>query len=121
MIFKRLRGVSEYGQEGTGEQYREDKKMLNQRRWQYFLIYTLLFAAAALLVFSWSFLSGRTLINTGDAWHQHYRALVYYSTYLKSIVKELLFQHKIVIPAWDFAIGEGSDILRTMQDRKSVV
>ncbi len=114
MIFKRLRGVSEYGQEGTVEQYREDKKMLNQRRWQYFLIYTLLFAAAALLVFSWSFLSGRTLINTGDAWHQHYRALVYYSTYLKSIVKELLFQHKIVIPAWDFAIGEGSDILRTM-------
>ena len=56
MIFKRLRGVSEYGQEGTVEQYREDKKMLNQRRWQYFLIYTLLIAAAALLVFSWSFL-----------------------------------------------------------------
>lgn len=96
------------------ERQTEDKKMLKKDRCQYFFVYTLLFAVAALAVFSWSFLSGRTLINTGDAWHQHYRALVYYSTYLKSIVRELLFEHQIVIPAWDFAIGEGSDILRNM-------
>ena len=114
MILKRLRGAREYGQEETGELDMEDKKIQKKRRRQYFFFYTLLFAAAALIVFSWSFLSGRTLINTGDAWHQHYRALVYYSTYLKSIVKELLFHHRLVIPAWDFAIGEGSDILRTM-------
>lgn len=81
---------------------------------QYFFIYTILFIFASLIVFSGSFLSGKTLINTGDGWNQHYRALVYYSTYLKSIFKELLFQHRLVIPAWDFCIGEGSDILRTM-------
>ncbi len=81
---------------------------------QYFLMYTVFFLFTALILFSWSFLSGRTLIYGGDGWHQHYRALVYYGAYLRSIVKELLFHHRLVIPAWDFAIGEGSDILRTM-------
>ena len=50
----------------------------------------------------------------GDGFRQHFRALVYYSDYLKNIFRTLLSEKKIVIPRWDFVIGEGSDILTTL-------
>lgn len=75
--------------------------------------YTGLFMILAFLVFSWYFLSGRTFVWNGDGWVQHYKALVYYARYLRSVLKELVQQHQLVIPAWDFHIGEGSDILQT--------
>ena len=75
--------------------------------------YTGLFIILAFLVFSWYFLSGRTFVWNGDGWVQHYKALVYYARYLRSVLKELVQHHQLVIPAWDFHIGEGSDILQT--------
>ncbi len=80
-------------------------KNAHSERKKYFYLYTIVFLAVALVIFSWSFLSGRTLIYEGDGWKQHYRALVYYGSYLRSIIKELLFHHRLVIPFWDFAIG----------------
>lgn len=81
---------------------------------EYFLVYSVLFAVVAFCVFSWFFLTGRTLIYSGDGWHQHYKALVYYGRYLRSIIRGGLSGHQLVIPAWDFSIGEGSDILGTL-------
>lgn len=80
---------------------------------QYFYVYTLLFLLTACLVFSWYFLAGRTLIWEMDGWKQHYKALVYYARYLRSILHGVFVQHQLSIPAWDFCIGEGSDILTT--------
>jgi len=82
---------------------------------QYYVGYTAAFAAAVLLVFCWYFAAGRTLIWNGDGWVQHYKALVYYARYLRSIVLGLLNSHRLAIPQWDFCIGEGSDILQTLQ------
>ncbi len=48
----------------------------------------------------------------GDGFRQHYRALVYYASYLKQICQNLL-HGSFVIPQWDFAIAEGSDIIQT--------
>ena len=81
---------------------------------QYYIAYTVLFLICVFFCFSWFFLSGRSLIWFPDGWHQHFRALVYYAQYLRSIVRSLLVDHKLVIPNWDFCIGEGSDVLRTM-------
>jgi len=50
----------------------------------------------------------------GDGFRQHYRALLYQSDYLKNILYELFNNHRLVIPQWDFSIGEGSDILQTL-------
>ena len=74
--------------------------------------YTMLFAAVSLFVFSWYFFKGRTLIWNGDGWVQHYKALVYYARYLRGVFKELLAGHGLAFPAWDFNIGEGSDVLQ---------
>lgn len=81
---------------------------------QYFLIYTILFLAVCTMVFSWYFLTGRTLIWQGDGWTQHYRALVYYAKYLRSILRNIIYEHRLVVPQWDFSLGEGNDILQTL-------
>lgn len=67
-----------------------------------------------MITFSWVFLEGRTLIWVKDGWSQHYKALVYYSQYLRSIVKGFLSGDGWEIPLWDFSIGEGSGILETL-------
>ena len=51
---------------------------------------------------------------SGDGFRQHFRALLYYSDYLKNIIKTLSDSGKFVIPQWDFVIGEGSDILKSL-------
>lgn len=48
----------------------------------------------------------------GDGFRQHFRALVYYSEYLKTIIQNLV-HGQFHIPHWDFSIGEGSDIITT--------
>lgn len=84
------------------------------KRRRYFLIYTVLFLFASFAVFSWYFMKERTLIWQEDGQEQHYRALVYYAQYLRTIVRNLFLEHRLIIPSWDFSIGEGSDILTTL-------
>lgn len=85
-----------------------------QGKRKYFIQYTILFAAACLLVFSWYFLTGRTFIWRDDGWNQHYKALAYYARYLRGVIGGILKEHRLIFPAWDFAVGEGSDILQTL-------
>lgn len=80
----------------------------------YFFQYTVLFIIVCFLVFCWYFLTGRTLINITDGWDQHYKALVYYAKYMRSIIRELLFNHRFVFPEWEFSFGEGNDVLQSM-------
>ena len=49
-----------------------------------------------------------------DGWSQHFKALVYYSNYLRGILRHLIHDHRLVIPEWDFYIGEGGDILNAL-------
>lgn len=88
----------------------------NRRRFprRYLPVYTGLFLMCACAIFSWYFFAGRTLIWQADGWEQHYKALVYYARYLRSIARSLFSPAGPVIPHWDFAIGEGGDILQTL-------
>lgn len=81
---------------------------------KYYFTYSLCFIITAYLIFFWFLTSHRTLIWRQDGWIQHYRSLIYYSKYLRSIIKGILLNHELVIPNWDFSIGQGSDILSTL-------
>ena len=83
-------------------------------RRSYYRIYSISFLLIALLCFSYFYLSNRSLIWIYDGWSQHFKALVYYSQYLRSIIANLIINHKIVIPDWDFCLGEGGDIVNTL-------
>lgn len=89
------------------------KERISERGF-YYLAYSACFVAASLLVFSWYFLKRNFLVWSVDGWAQHYKALVYYSEYLRGIIKDMVFGHKLTIPNYDFSIGEGSDILQTL-------
>ena len=81
----------------------------------YYFTYTVLFSIVAFFAFSWCIFSGRSLIvYTNDGWNQHFRALIYYGQYLRQIIRNLLTEHQLIIPDWDFYIGEGSDVLNAL-------
>lgn len=84
------------------------------KRRTYFIVYTILFFTFAFFIFSWYIFLGNSLIWQGDGFPQHFNALVYYAKYLRQIVSNLLLNHRLVIPEWDFYIGEGSDIINTL-------
>ena len=77
-----------------------------------YALYTLLFGLLSLGVFFWYIESGRTLIWELDSWQQHYKALIYYSQYIRKIIYGIAEGHRLVIPQWDMSIGEGADILQ---------
>ena len=89
------------------------KERISERQF-YYLAYSVCFLITALVVFSWYFKKNDFLVWPVDGWAQHYKAMVYYSGYLRGIIKDILFQHKLIIPHYDFSIGEGSDILQTL-------
>ena len=86
----------------------------NRKEHFYYPAFTLLFCLAAFFCFIWFFASGKSFICEGDGWEQHFKALVYYARYLRGILRHLVYDHKLIIPEWDFYIGEGSDILNAL-------
>ena len=86
----------------------------NKKKRYYYFVYTVLFLILMFFCFSFFIFSGKSLVWNSDGWRQHYKAHVYYSEYLKEIFRTLFTDHTLVIPDYDFAIGEGSDILNTM-------
>ena len=45
---------------------------------------------------------------------QHFNALLYYRSWLLSILDTLVTEHKVSVPLWDMQIGLGSDVLTTL-------
>ena len=81
---------------------------------RYYAAFTALFMLTALLVLSWFLFTGRSLIYESDGWSQYYKAHVYYGRYLRQILRTLFSEGRLVLPAWDPAIGEGADVLGTL-------
>ena len=74
----------------------------------------MLFAVMCTAVFIQFILSGRTLVWQGDGYLQHYPAYIYYGRYLRGVLHTIFVNHSFHIPQWDFSLGEGSDILQTL-------
>ncbi|OPJ61393.1 YfhO family protein [Clostridium oryzae] len=80
----------------------------------YLLAFTGLFVFTALIVFLPFFLEKKSFIWISDGSDQHYTSLLYYSSYMRGILKNLFYNGKLVFPLWDFKIGQGSDIITTL-------
>lgn len=89
-------------------------RLENAGKREYYAVFTLLFFTASFFYFSRYIFSGESLIWIFDGWDQHYKALVYYATYLRKIIVGLLSEHCLIVPEWDFYIGEGSDVVNTL-------
>lgn len=80
----------------------------------YYSAYTLLFILMCVLVFMPFISANKTFVCEYDGFRQHYKALMYYGQWLRSIARSLLFDHKLVIPMWNFSLGQGSDVITTL-------
>lgn len=79
-----------------------------------FILYTLLFIVMIFVVYGYFFAEGKSFIWLTDGWEQHYKALLYYSKWLKDMVSNLWFHHSFHLPTYSFSIGYGSDIIATL-------
>lgn len=88
--------------------------MKSAGRRKYIFEYTAIFCILAIAVYGYFIVYHKSFIYNGDGLLQHYKALCYYAQWLRSIVKSLLFEHRLVIPEWSFSIGYGSDVIGTL-------
>ena len=81
------------------------------------LLYTVLFAVTAALVYAPFLRAGRGFVWTGsagDGLYQHFNAFVYLGQYIRTVLDTLLREHRLVLPMWDFSIGMGGDVITTL-------
>ena len=71
----------------------------------FFLAYTLCFAIIAGAVFSVFMINKKSFIWVPDGLQQHFNALLYYRSWLLSIIQTAVTEHRIEVPLWDMHIG----------------
>ena len=81
---------------------------------RYYIVYTIMFCVLVSACFFFLFTSDISLVKDSDGWRQHLKAQIYFASYLREIIRTLLSDHQLIIPAWDFHISEGNDILNTL-------
>ncbi len=74
--------------------------------------YTLVFAVCAVGVFVFLPLSGRSFVQTGDAWAQHIQAFSYYGMWLRDLAFSLVRGDGM--PAFGLSIGYGTDVVGSL-------
>lgn len=89
------------------------KKYFNKFTHSYFWLYSVVCAAAMLLVFNQFLVHRTSFIWLPDSTSQHFTSFVYYGKYLREIAKSLFAGHP-VIPQYNFSLGFGEDILSTL-------
>ena len=87
---------------------------MKKRKADFYILYTIVFAAISLFIYCCFYLNGKSLIWSHDGVPQHINALAYYGKYLRNVLKTLVIDHKLSFPMWDMHIGYGSDILTTL-------
>ena len=87
-----------------------DAILCPMKKKKFLLIYTLIFAVLSAAFVLTINLNGKTQICNFDGDGQHIKALIYYSEWIRSILKNIFVDHKFELPSWSFSIGYGADI-----------
>lgn len=77
---------------------------------QYYAVLAVGVTAMFLAVFAYHFLTGKTLMWKGDAVSQYYNFFVYEGEWLRQIVASLVAGKGLVVPAFTYDLGYGSDV-----------
>ncbi len=88
--------------------------MIKQKRGSVFAVYTLLFLLAASIAFFFFYRYEKTMIWENDGLYQHYNAFLYFGSWCRKILRSLFYDHKLVIPMWEWGIGYGADAITTL-------
>lgn len=90
-------------------------RFLENERLRFYLLYTVIFCLFSILLYSPFLITEKSFIWQTDGLVQHFNSFVYLGTWGREILKNLFFQHQLIIPMWEFGIGYGADIFTTLQ------
>lgn len=95
---------------------KEGSRLQNRKinKGRYFLVYTFIFAFAAILLHIPFIREGLTYVRNVDAFTQHYVALEYYGEWLREFIRTLFTEHRFEFRNFDLSIGMGSDVVKTL-------
>ena len=92
---------------------KEGRKYQEMKKAKRVLIYTVIYAVMAVLVWRFFPLAGKSLINRSDAYEQHINALIVYGKWIRGIIYN--FAHgDFSLPNYSFGIGYGGDFFTSM-------
>ncbi len=81
---------------------------------RYFIKYAIAFALSFFCAYLLFFMRGKGLVVSGDGENQHFKALLYYARWLRTIAHNIFVEHRFDIPVYSLGIGYGSDIITTL-------
>lgn len=76
-----------------------------------YLGYTIFFAIASLIVFSFFILYNKSFVFRGDGIYQHYNAFLYFGKNVREFIRNIFQNHNFSIPMWEWGLGPGSDTI----------
>ncbi|MBE6006100.1 MAG: hypothetical protein E7238_02900 [Sarcina sp.] len=92
---------------------------MNQKKisggWKRFsILYTVLFALLAAVIFRYFPMEGKNMVWKGDGLSQHFTALCYYARWGRAVLRSLVSGHPS-FPTFNMHMGLGSDLFTTLQ------
>lgn len=93
------------------------KTVLYCRNWKkrtFYVTYTIIMLFLLPFVFHSFYSDGKSFIWLVDSTREHVVNLRYLGLYLRFIIRSLVEGNGLQIPLWDFSIGLGTDVLRTL-------
>ena len=87
------------------------RSRLERRRLSALWDYSLLFALLAFVVWAIFYYFDKSYVWTPDGEDIYFVVMTYTRNYIYGILRTLFHTGKLVLPAWDFAIGQGNNVL----------
>ena len=69
------------------------EKSRKEKKADFYILYTIVFAAISLFIYSCFYFNGKSLIWSHDGVPQHINALAYYGKYLRNVLQTLVTEH----------------------------
>ena len=94
------------------------KKVILQcekKRKSYWWCYSGLYCLLVIICFGHFWFNGKSLVWSGDGIAQHYKALLYFSKWMRAIIRNILHNHMLEVPTFSMSFGLGSDLFTTLQ------
>lgn len=91
------------------------KKSIGGGNLCYLITYSLVFAVTAIFVYSAFWLNDKSFVWIGDGVEQHVMAMAYIGRWGREVLHNLFVNHSLVVPVWDFSMGQGMDVITTLQ------
>lgn len=94
---------------------REKGLVMFRKTWRIFLFYTVIFVGIAFMIRGIFQDNGKSFIWSPDGEFLYFPIMIYTRNYLLEVVRTLLHAGQLVLPTWDFSIGQGNSILAVFQ------